>query len=113
MYPVGVSNPRLQAKGRVGEVALCDDTASVVTRCAFNARPVWATKHRFTVVSGTMMSKKVRRLRTTTVDFKSTPLEPLALQARVVQFTWQSWPNVLARKGSGIKDLAYLVTQQY
>ena len=81
----GDRSPRLQAKRRLKEVASCDDPAGTVTRCAFNARPVWAPKRRFAVVSGTITSEKVRRSRTT-VDFKSTPLEPLALQARVVQF---------------------------
>ena len=30
--PIGVSNPRLQAKGKVGEVASCDDTALAAMR---------------------------------------------------------------------------------
>src|SRR5437764_14346725 len=81
----GDRSPRLQAKRRMGEVASCDDTAVAVTRCVLNARLVWPPKHRFVVVSGTMTSETVSRPRTT-VDFKSTPLEPLALQARVVQF---------------------------
>ena len=68
----------------MGEVASCDDTAVAVTRCVLNARLVWPPKHRFVIVSDTMTSETVSRPRTT-VDFKSTPLEPLAFKARVVQ----------------------------
>src|SRR5689334_1264997 len=59
----------------MGEVAPCDDTAAAVTRCAFDARPVWAPKQRFAVVSGTMTSARVRRSRTT-VDFNRPLLDP-------------------------------------
>ena len=82
----GDRSPRLQAKRRIGEVASCDDTAAAVARCALKVHPAWAPKCRFAVTSGTITSKKVIRSRSA-VDFKSTPLEPLALQARVVQLS--------------------------
>src|SRR4051794_4336652 len=76
-------SPRLQAKRRIGEVATCDDAAAVVTRRGFDAHLARASKQRF--ASSTIMSKKVGRPRTM-VDFKSTPLESLTSQERVVQF---------------------------
>src|SRR4051794_23493835 len=81
----GGRNPRLQAKRRVGEVASCDEIATAITRCAFKVHLVWGKKYRFVLTSSTIMGKKMGWPRKT-VGFKPTAFEPLALQARVVQF---------------------------
>src|SRR3954453_140363 len=81
----GDRNPRLQAKQRVGEVASCDETTAAITRCAFKVYLVWGKKYRFALTSSTIMGKKVGWSKKT-VGFKPTAFEPLALQARVVQF---------------------------
>ena len=85
MSTSGDRNPRLQAKRRVGEVASCDETAAAITRCAFKVHLVWGKKYRFVPTSSTIMGKKMGWPRKT-VGFKPTAFEPLALQARVVQF---------------------------
>jgi hypothetical protein len=53
LYPIGVSNPRLQAKGKISEVALCDDTALRVTRYDLKAHLV------LVVTSGTITNQMI------------------------------------------------------
>ena len=53
MYPIGVSNPRLQAKGKISEVALCDDTALRVTRYNLKVHLV------LVVTSGTITNQMI------------------------------------------------------
>ena len=55
MYLIGVLNPRLQAKGRIGEVASCDDTASAATDLKWW---FWACGH-FTVTSRTITGNMI------------------------------------------------------
>src|SRR3954467_8318033 len=73
-------------KPSVGEVASCDETTATITRCAFKVYLVWGKKYRFALTSSTIMGKKVGWSKKT-VGFKPTAFEPLALQARVVQFS--------------------------